>query len=614
MFLQKEEIMKKRVLLLLTAAAAVLWSGNALADWPDGIWEFSQVRGEGDDDLKGLMESLVEGFTYYIDGYDIACGYTEDAVYATKLTLIEENADDSIYDIGTCDKYLIDMGENAEFCWIAGDTMLVRVPMDETTAAEFEEYPLYEYKQTSSDAADIPAIVFEASGTGQEAEDAEESVTEEAAAEEETEAGTEAVTEEADPYAPLYFELDTGILAYNSYEYAPAGMVQNTDVDPSRVIILNFDYTNKENQPKEFQQDFWITAYQNGKELSSSVSYNPEAAPDSVGNVYSTVLKDSTVTFGKMFLLEDSSPITIIANHNGGSEYSDPMILEIEEYEDNSFNINRIYGRWEDQNGGDVLTISSSQIKWQKGGSSSYQDDPDIWTDETTFHTRFQRLGGDLEIIDEPGQPLVMKNDKFTFVQVESWPEEELEEEAVLLERTYDCYEDCPVLPTVTSALDVRQSSKTSKKTNGVYVGDILYYYHTGADTLQAYADFLAEYGFTVEAGDNSWQVMNGDFRLATLSHDGTQMIVGINPEAINVTEMAQAAGDGAESGGTVYTDAETAKKVQQALNDHGFDCGPADGIVGQKTTDAIIAYQAANGLEADGVINDALLASLGIG
>ena len=89
--------MKKRVLLLLTAAAAVLWSGNALADWPDGIWEFSQVRGEGDDDLKGLMESLVEGFTYYIDGYDIACGYTEDAVYATKLTLIEENADDSIY-------------------------------------------------------------------------------------------------------------------------------------------------------------------------------------------------------------------------------------------------------------------------------------------------------------------------------------------------------------------------------------------------------------------------------------------------------------------------------------------------------------------------------------
>lgn len=62
-----------------------------------------------------------------------------------------------------------------------------------------------------------------------------------------------------------------------------------------------------------------------------------------------------------------------------------------------------------------------------------------------------------------------------------------------------------------------------------------------------------------------------------------------------------------------VYNDAETVKKVQEKLNEAGFECGTADGIAGSKTTSALQAYQTANQLEPSGEIDDALLESMGL-
>ena len=61
------------------------------------------------------------------------------------------------------------------------------------------------------------------------------------------------------------------------------------------------------------------------------------------------------------------------------------------------------------------------------------------------------------------------------------------------------------------------------------------------------------------------------------------------------------------------YTDKDTVKKVQQALNDAGYDCGTPDGAAGKKTKAAITNYQKANGLTASGVIDDKLLIALGL-
>lgn len=46
--------------------------------------------------------------------------------------------------------------------------------------------------------------------------------------------------------------------------------------------------------------------------------------------------------------------------------------------------------------------------------------------------------------------------------------------------------------------------------------------------------------------------------------------------------------------------------KLQQALNDLGYDCGAADGIFGAKTAAAVRAFQADNGLAVDGIAGKA--------
>lgn len=59
--------------------------------------------------------------------------------------------------------------------------------------------------------------------------------------------------------------------------------------------------------------------------------------------------------------------------------------------------------------------------------------------------------------------------------------------------------------------------------------------------------------------------------------------------------------------------DKEMVKKVQQTLNDVGYDCGTPDGVAGKKTRAAIESYQKDKGLEATGEIDDALLAAMGL-
>lgn len=52
--------------------------------------------------------------------------------------------------------------------------------------------------------------------------------------------------------------------------------------------------------------------------------------------------------------------------------------------------------------------------------------------------------------------------------------------------------------------------------------------------------------------------------------------------------------------------------ELQKALKQRGFDPGGIDGAMGRKTRAAIIAFQAANGIPADGIAGPATLAALG--
>ena len=61
------------------------------------------------------------------------------------------------------------------------------------------------------------------------------------------------------------------------------------------------------------------------------------------------------------------------------------------------------------------------------------------------------------------------------------------------------------------------------------------------------------------------------------------------------------------------YTDKETIRSVQAALNEAGYDCGTPDGIAGKNTQAAISAFQQDNGLNETGTVTHELLLALNL-
>jgi localization factor PodJL len=55
----------------------------------------------------------------------------------------------------------------------------------------------------------------------------------------------------------------------------------------------------------------------------------------------------------------------------------------------------------------------------------------------------------------------------------------------------------------------------------------------------------------------------------------------------------------------------QAVRNIQLILNKNGFDAGQPDGLMGGKTKTAIIAFQKANNLTADGEVNEQLVRAL---
>lgn len=247
--------------------------------------------------------------------------------------------------------------------------------------------------------------------------------------------------EEKGSSAPLHYETEKGIVNYVGQEYASAGMLLRTEEDPSKTIILNFDYTISGDQPGSFSTDFEVCAYQNDLGLNSPASYNKEACTQGIINYYSsdTFLPNQTVPIGVMFVLEDESPVTVIVRDKGSDDYSDSMVIDLVPYVDKSFNLNYLYGRWQDSTGTKDITFTSSTIRYSEGTSSREMSSSLVWAEESVLHQPIDELGKTMNIVQEPGQPLRLISDVATLTQLENWPEEPLpEEQAAAPEQAVD--------------------------------------------------------------------------------------------------------------------------------------------------------------------------------
>ena len=114
------------------------------------------------------------------------------------------------------------------------------------------------------------------------------------------------------------------------YEYIPAGVLTDETIDLSKVIVVFMDYTNhREDEPSQMQGDFWYRVFQNGVELDRNFCsyYSDKYAP--FEDNYKEVMMGGTITAGNFFLLEDDSPITIVANEQGSSDNKQSMTVEL---------------------------------------------------------------------------------------------------------------------------------------------------------------------------------------------------------------------------------------------------------------------------------------------
>lgn len=126
---------------------------------------------------------------------------------------------------------------------------------------------------------------------------------------------TEEAKEENDTQVKsIDLTVDKGSIKFIGFEKANPGLV-----DEENVIVIKFEYTNNQDLPSQSQSTFRIQTYQNGTEITDSLSYSSNGGDqyELIGNYFSEAMKGGTVTFGRMVKLKDNSPLTIMVKENG---------------------------------------------------------------------------------------------------------------------------------------------------------------------------------------------------------------------------------------------------------------------------------------------------------
>jgi tape measure domain-containing protein len=116
----------------------------------------------------------------------------------------------------------------------------------------------------------------------------------------------------------------------------------------------------------------------------------------------------------------------------------------------------------------------------------------------------------------------------------------------------------------------------------------------------------LSSHGYDVDILINKYGSLENVFTSGRVSANVLREVVnGLKSELVDLSEVTA----GLSKGST----GDDVKKIQEALNELGFDVGEhgIDGIIGSDTDAAIKAFQAAQGLDQTGIIDDATLAAL---
>ncbi|MFN3835562.1 MAG: peptidoglycan-binding protein [Glycocaulis sp.] len=134
--------------------------------------------------------------------------------------------------------------------------------------------------------------------------------------------------------------------------------------------------------------------------------------------------------------------------------------------------------------------------------------------------------------------------------------------------------------------------------------------FEEGFGVPQSAADAYAWFLIAAAGGDSAAQERASTLR-RSLSADeraaAEEAVRGYAPRVLDPQVQGRYAPQAWETG----VSARLIARAQELLAASGYDAGPADGAFGQRTREAIVAYQRAEGLEASGAVDSALIARL---
>ncbi len=143
-------------------------------------------------------------------------------------------------------------------------------------------------------------------------------------ADKETQAPTQA--QEADPYVTsIDLTTQAGNLKYVKFEPAAEGLItpySGSEQSFEFSYVFSFAFKNFNAKPSQCQDAFQIQFFQNGVELDDNYPYSSKGGKqyELVGAYFNNAMKDGTVTFGKIVVGTDDSPITIMVSEKGNND------------------------------------------------------------------------------------------------------------------------------------------------------------------------------------------------------------------------------------------------------------------------------------------------------
>lgn len=120
---------------------------------------------------------------------------------------------------------------------------------------------------------------------------------------------------------------DEGSIKYAGFEKA------NPDLtDEENDYVFYFDFTNLSDEPSQAQDVFYIQFFQNGAELKNNVSWSSKGGDqyEVVSAFFNEALKDGTIHFGKIVVVNDNSPVTVMVKGRSSENREVYQMMEVD--------------------------------------------------------------------------------------------------------------------------------------------------------------------------------------------------------------------------------------------------------------------------------------------